>query len=160
MRPFFLYKALPLVVAAALSTVAVALSAKAEDHQLGDVNVSADHYTHVSWSRFDGPVLRLQFVADNDTVDCEHIIVTYHDGTAHDVFSGIMPKDSTETVTFPEGDSRIRNVDFACKAENKDGARITLSAVSEGDWARHDNDSDSDRMAHVRTNESTDLDRH
>lgn len=159
MRQFFLHgSSLPLVVAAALSTIAVALPAKAEDHQLGDVNVSADHYTHVSWSRFDGPVLRLQFVADNDTVDCEHIIVTYHDGTSHDVFSGIMPKGSTETVTFPEGDSRIRNVDFACKAEGRDGARITLSAISEGNWAQRD--SDEDRQAHVRTNESIDPDRH
>ena len=26
-----------------------------------------------------------------------------------------MPKDSTETVTFPEGDSRMRHVDFACR---------------------------------------------
>jgi hypothetical protein len=153
MRQYFLNKTFLLVFATALSAVAVAFPAKAEDHQLGDVNVSADHYTHVSWSRFDGPVLRLQFVADNDTVDCEHIIVTYHDGTSHDVFSGIMPKNSTETVTFPEGDSRIRNVDFACKAESRDGARITISAISEGDWAQRD--SDSDRTAHVRTNEGT-----
>ena len=149
MRLFSLNKTFILAFATALSAAAATLPANAEDHQLGDVNVSADHYTHVSWSRFDGPVLRLQFVADNDTVDCEHIIVTYHDGTSHDVFSGILPKDSTETITFPEGDSRIRNVDFACKAENRDGARITISAISEGDWAARD--SDSDRMAHVRT---------
>ena len=37
-----------------------------------------------------------------------------------------------ETITFPEGDSRIRHVDFACKAQSVDGARIALSSVSAG----------------------------
>jgi len=94
--------------------------------------VSADHYTDVSWEHFEGPVEKLQFVAQGDTLDCAHISVTYRDGTTHEVFSGILPKDSTETITFPEGDSRMRHVDFACKAQNVDGARVALSAVSEG----------------------------
>jgi hypothetical protein len=120
---------------------AAVLPARADVHQLGDVNISAGHYTHVSWSRFDGPVLRLRFVADNDTVDCEHVLVTYRDGTVHDVFSGIMPRHTVETITFPEGDSHLRNVEFACKAANRDGARITLSAVSEGEGlTQKDND--------------------
>jgi hypothetical protein len=125
-----------LLVLAGLFGAGFALPAVADVHQLGAVNISADRYTHVSWSRFDGPVLRLNFIADNDTVDCEHIVVTYRDGTSHDVFSGTLVKDSTETITFPEGDSRIRDVDFACKAQSVDGARISLSAVSEGPpWA-------------------------
>ena len=101
--------------AALLAGAATALPAKADVHQIGSVNVAADHYTDVSWEHFEGPVERLQFVAEGDTVDCAHISVTYRDGTAHTVFSGILPKDSTETVTFPEGDSRMRHVDFACQ---------------------------------------------
>ena len=132
-----------LVLGAALC-LGTAVPASAEVHQLGAVNVSADHYTQVSWTRFDGPVERLSFVPDNDAVDCEHVLVTYRDGTIHDVFSGPMPRHTVETITFPEGDSHIRNVEFACRAENRDGARITLSAVSVGegpaqkddDWAR------------------------
>src|SRR6185295_20121232 len=115
-------------------------SAKAEVHQIGSVNVSADHFTDVSWEHFEGAVDRLQFVAEGDTMDCAHISVTYRDGTTHTVFSGILPKGSIETVTFPEGDSRMRHVDFACKALNVDGAKIMLSAISEGfdskQWAR------------------------
>jgi len=115
-------------------------SAKAEVHQIGSVNVAADHFTDVSWEHFEGPVERLQFVAAGDTVDCAHISVTYRDGTTHEVFSGVLPKDSIETVTFPEGDSRMRHVDFACKAASVDGAKIRLSAISEGNdddhWAR------------------------
>ena len=126
--------------AALLAGAATALPAKADVHQIGSVNVAADHYTDVSWEHFEGPVERLQFVAEGDTVDCAHISVTYRDGTTHTVFSGILPKNSTETVTFPEGDSRMRHVDFACKAQSVDGARIALSAVSEGwdrgQWAR------------------------
>ena len=118
--------------AALLAGIATALPAKADVHQIGSVNVAADHYTDVSWEHFEGAVERLQFVAEGDTVDCAHISVTYRDGTTHTVFSGILPKDSTETVTFPEGDSRMRHVDFACKAQSVDGARIALSAVSEG----------------------------
>ena len=128
------------ILGAVVLAGATTLSAKADVHQIGSVNVASDHYTDVSWEHFEGPVERLQFAAEGDTVDCAHISVTYRDGTTHTVFSGIMPKDSIETVTFPEGDSRMRHVDFACKAQNVDGARIALSSISEGfdpdRWAR------------------------
>lgn len=145
----------------ALLGLGVALPAAAAVHQLGAVNVSADHYTQVSWTRFDGPVARLSFMPDTDAVDCDHITINYRDGTSHDVFSGVLLKDQRETITFPESDSRLRSVDFACKARSVDGARITLSAVSEGDRdsAYPDRDADMaiDRPAHVRTVESADL---
>lgn len=121
---------------AALAAVGTALPARADVHQIGSVNVAADHYTDVSWEHFEGPVERLQFVAQGDAIDCDHIDVTYRDGTTHTVFSGMMPKDSIETITFPEGDSRMRHVDFACRAQTVDGARIALSAVSQG-WDDH-----------------------
>jgi hypothetical protein len=117
-----------------------ATAARAEVHQIGSVNVAADHYTNISWEHFEGPVERLRFVADGDTMNCDHISVTYRDGTTHEVFSGVLPKDAIETITFPEGDSRMRRVDFACKAQSVDGARIVLSSISEGfdrdQWAR------------------------
>jgi len=120
--------------------LAGASAARADVHQIGSVNVSNDHFTDVSWEHFEGAVERLQFVAAGDTMDCAHISVTYRDGTTHKVFEGVLPKDSIETITFPEGDSRMRHVDFACKARTVDGARIELSAVSEGfdrrQWAR------------------------
>lgn len=134
-----MYKSSLVILGAALLAGATA-TAKADVHQIGSVNVSADHYTDVSWEHFEGPVERLQFVAEGDAVDCAHISVTYRDGTTHRVFSGVMPRGSIETVTFPEGDSRMRHVDFACRAETVDGARIRLSALSEGfdsdQWAR------------------------
>ena len=117
-----------------------ASAARADVHQIGSVNVSNDHFTDVSWEHFEGAVERLQFVATGDTLDCAHISVTYRDGTTLKVFEGVMLKDSIKTVTFPQGDSRMRHVDFACKARTVDGARIELSAVSEGwdarQWAR------------------------
>lgn len=141
-----------LILGAALC-IGTALPAAAAVHQLGTVNVSADHYTHVSWTRFDGPVTRLSFVPDNDAVDCDHITVNYRDGTSHDVFSGVLLKEQRETITFPDSDSRLSSVDLACKAKNYDGARIALSAVTEG--GRYaDRDDDLDRVAHVRTYES------
>ena len=138
MRTLFKSK-IPLAIFGAAILVA-GQAAKADVHQVGSVNVSADHFTDVSWEHFEGPVERLQFVAEGDTVRCAHISVTYRDGTTHEVFSGVLPKDSIETITFPEGDSRMRHVDFACKAENVDGAKIRLSSISEGLgddlWAR------------------------
>ena len=139
-----------LILGAALLAGATALPAKAMVHQIGSVNVSAQHYPDVSWSHFEGPVVRLRFISDNDDVDCEHILVTYRDGTIHNVFSGRLVKDGTETITFPEGDSHIRDVDFACKAMSVDGARIALSAVSEG-VATGDPVIDSARPAHLET---------
>ena len=140
MRQLWLSKSSVAILGAVLLAGASALSARAAVHQIGSVHVSADHFTDVSWEHFEGAVERLQFVAEGDTVDCAHISVTYRDGTTHKVFEGVMPKDSIETITFPEGDSRMRQVDFACKARNVDGARIALSAVSEGfdrnQWAR------------------------
>jgi len=140
MRSFF-HSKIPLAIfGAAILVAATEQAAKADVHQVGSVNVSADHFTDVSWEHFEGAVDRLQFVAEGDTMDCAHISVTYRDGTTHKVFSGILPKDSIETITFPEGDSRMRHVDFACKAQSVDGARVALSAISEGWdtrwWAR------------------------
>jgi hypothetical protein len=135
-----MYKSSFLILGAALLAGATAMPAKAMVHQIGSVNVANDHYTDVSWAHVEGPVIRLRMVAEGDTIDCDHIAVTYFDGTTHEVFSGIMTKDSIETITFPEGDSRIRHVDFACKAQSVDGARIALSSVSTGwdedEWAR------------------------
>jgi hypothetical protein len=135
-----MYKSSFLILGAALLAGATALPAKAVVHQIGAVNVASDHYTNVSWQHFEGPVIRLRMVAEGDTIDCDHVAVTYYDGTTHNVFSGTMVKDSIETITFPEGDSRIRHVDFACKAQAVDGARIALSSVSAGwnadKWAR------------------------
>ena len=129
-----------LAVMGVIIVLVIAGAAHADVHQIGSVNVSNDHFTDVSWEHFEGPVQNLQFVASGDTIECAHISVTYRDGTTHKVFEGVLPKDSIETVTFPEGDSRMRHVDFACKARTVDGARIELSAVSEGfdrdQWAR------------------------
>lgn len=133
---------------------ALCLGARADVRQIGAVNVSADRYTHVTWSRFDGPVVRLRLIADNDTVDCEHVIVTYRDGVSHDVFSGTLVRDGAETITFPEGDSRIDDVDFACKAQHLDGARILLSSVTDDrDWP--DGDGDHTAPAHLSTDADT-----
>ena len=130
-----MYKSPFLILGAALLAGATALPANAMVHEIGSVNVSSGHYTNVSWQHFEGPVIRLRMVAEGDAIDCDHVAVTYYDGTTHNVFSGTMVKDSIETITFPEGDSRIRVVDFACKAASVDGARIALSSVSEG-WDR------------------------
>jgi hypothetical protein len=140
-----------LILLAGILSTGLALPAMADIHELGAVNVAADTYTHVSWSRFDGPVMRLRFIAANDTVDCEHIVVTYRDGTVHNVFSGVLRKDSMETITFPEGDSRIRDVNFACKSASLDGARILLSAVSQNPWGPDD----VTLPAHVQTHAVT-----
>lgn len=149
-----------LLLFGALLSMGAALPAAAAVHQLGTVNVSADHYTLVSWTRFDGPVARLSFTPDNDAVDCDHITINYRDGISHDVFSGVLLKDQRETITFPESDSRLRSVDFACKARSMDGARIALSAVSEGDRYSAYPDREAElaieRPAHVRTIESAD----
>ena len=114
--------------------------AMADVHQIGSVNVANDKFTAISWEHFEGAVEELQFAAVGDTVDCAHISVTYRDGITHKVFAGTIPQGGFTTVTFPQGDSRMRHVDFACKARALDGARMTLSAVTLGwdakQWAR------------------------
>lgn len=141
-----------LVLFASILCIGGALPAAAAIHELGAVNVSADHFTHVSWTRFDGPVDRLGFLPTTDAVDCDHITVNYRDGTSHDVFSGRLLKEQRETISFPgDQDRRLASVEFSCRAENVDGARIALSAVTDGDRFADD---DFDRPAHVRTYES------
>lgn len=125
-----------------------ALPAAAAVHQSGAVNVSADHYTHVTWTDFDGPVARLSFIPANDTVDCDHITINYMDGTSHDVFSGTLMANQKETITFPDRDSRLSSVNFSCKALTRDGARMDISAVTDGDMAYNDL---ADRPANVTT---------
>lgn len=143
-----------LLIFASVLCVGGALPAAAAVHELGAVNVSADHYTHVTWTRFDGPVDRLSFLPANDAVDCDHITVNYLDGTSHDVFSGRLLMDQRETISFPgDQDSRLASVEFSCRAENRDGARIALSAVTDGSRFADD---DFDRPAHVYTHEGGD----
>ena len=100
-----------LILGAAMAVGLAARPAMADVHQIGSNNISPDHYTQVSWEHFEGPDERLQFVAQGDTLDCAHISVTYRDGTTHEVFSGILPKDSTETHHLP----RRRQPDAACR---------------------------------------------
>lgn len=140
-----------LLVFASILCIGGALPAAAAVHELGAVNVSADNYTHVTWTRFDGPVDHLSFLPANDAVDCDHITVNYLDGTSHEVFSGRLLKDQRETISFPgDQDRRLASVEFSCRAENMDGARIALSAVTDGERVAGD---DFDRPAHVRTYE-------
>jgi hypothetical protein len=76
------------------------------------------------------------------------------DGTSHEVFSGRLLRQQRETISFPGNDARDRelaSVTFSCRAENVDGARIALAAVTDGGRFADD---DFDRPAHVRTYES------
>ena len=112
-----------------------------------------------SWTRFDGPVARLSFLPDNDAVDCDHITINYRDGTSHDVFSGVLLKDQRETITFPESDSRLRSVDFACKAQHSMARasrcrRCRMAKIRDRAYPDRDADLAIDRPAHVRTFES------
>lgn len=91
------------------------------------VYVSPTHYTGVNWSDFDGPVARLNFISDR-SVDCDHVTVNYRDGTSQDVFSGVLYGGERQTVSFPGGPRRVEVVNFACRADNDDGAHISLSA--------------------------------
>ena len=75
---------------AALAFGAIATHASAEIYQTGSVNVPVDRFADVSWTKFEGPVNRLRFYADNDTINCEHITVTYQDGITREVFSGTI----------------------------------------------------------------------
>ena len=143
-----------LLVFASMLCMGGALPAAAAIHELGAVNVSSDHYTHVSWTRFEGPVDRLSFLPANDAVDCDHITVNYLDGISHDVFSGVLLKDQRETISFPgDQDRRLASVTFSCRAENTDGARIALSAVTDGSRFADD---DFDHPATLRTYEGGD----
>ena len=141
-----------LPIFASLFLMGGALAAAAAVHEQGAVNLSADHYTHVSWTRFDGPVYRLSFLPADDAVDCDHITVNYLDGTSHDVFSGVLLRDQRETISFPnDQDNRLASVEFSCRAENMDGARVALSAVTDGGRFAED-----DHPAHLRTYEAAD----
>lgn len=143
-----------LLVFASMLCAGGALPAAAAIHELGAVNVSSDHYTHVSWTQFEGPVDRLSFMPANDAVDCDHITVNYPDGMSSDVFSGTLLKGQRETISFPgDRDPRLASVTFSCRAENIDGARIALSAVTDGSRFADD---DFDRPATLRTYEGGD----
>ncbi len=90
-------------------------------------------FTNISWQHFGRTVEELQFAAVGDTMDCAFINVTYRDPTVPKVYTGTIPQVISTTVLFPQGDSRMRHVDFACKARMVDGARASpLSAVTEG----------------------------
>lgn len=107
--------------------------ANAEVTQIGSVNIAADKFTDVRWSRFEGPVQALALSPVADTVDCAHINVVYKDGVVRQVFEGVMEKDSIKTISILGSDANVAALEFQCKARSVDGARIALSSVSDGD---------------------------
>jgi hypothetical protein len=132
---------------AALAALA-ATPALAVDREFGSVNVAAGHYTDVRWSLFGGPLDHFTIMPENDAIDCEHITINYRDGTSHDVFSGYVAAGAHTTISLPPpNDGRVANVTFACKAQNTDGARIALLAVTDS-WPRG---WDTERPVHVVT---------
>lgn len=107
--------------------------AAAEVTQIGSVNVAADKFTDVTWTRFEGPVQMLALSPVADTVDCAHINVVYKDGIVRKVFEGTMEKDSIKTIAILGSDANVAALEFACKARQVDGARIALSSLQDGD---------------------------
>jgi hypothetical protein len=110
--------------------------AAAVDTEIGAVNVSNSRQTDVRWSRFAGPVNHITFVPTNDNVNCEHITINYRNGDSSTIFRGYIAKGQHTTIALPPpnpGD--VRDVTFACKAQNIDGARISLAAVTD-DWPK------------------------
>lgn len=114
-----------LIALAASLSMSVALPAFAADTDT--VYVSPDHYTTASFSDFGGPVERLNVVS-NRNVDCDHITVHYRDGTAQDVFSGMLYSGERQSIAFPGGTRPIADVRLACRADNDFGARLSLTA--------------------------------
>ena len=106
---------------AALAFGAAATQAYAEVHQTGFVNVPADRYADVSWTKFEGPVNRLRFYATNDTIDCDHISVTYRDGITREVFRGSIPLGGYTTVTFESGRWWVSRLDRPMKHRGHTG---------------------------------------
>jgi hypothetical protein len=115
------------MIAAALS-FGTAVPALAAIDELGAIDVAGDHYTHASWTTFEGPVERLSFLSKSGNVDCDHITVNYRNGITQEVFSGVLYDDQRQSVLFQDGARAIRSIDFACQAESGDGGRITLTA--------------------------------
>jgi hypothetical protein len=111
---------------AAILSISAALPALAA-MDTDTVYVSPDRYTSVSWSDFDGPVARLNLISDR-TVDCDHIMVHYRDGTARDVFSGTLYPNERQSIAFPGGERGVSDVRLACRADGDFGAHLSLSA--------------------------------
>lgn len=134
-----------LILASALS-LGASLPALAALDEIGAVDVSADQFTHAHWSKFGGPVQGLSFLSNDSDVTCDHITANFQDGHSQDVYAGMLLKGARTSIWFPEGPRDLSSVDFACRAENGDGARIALDAdigpyrsawESSPDWATH-----------------------
>ena len=108
----------------------------------GSISVSPGRDQSLAFSRFTGPVARLNLDADRSDVRCRSVRVTFGNGRTRNVFSGTLRKNHPRVVDLPGDERNIRRVDFRCRALDRRHARIQISTWEDDDRRGAGNRSD------------------
>jgi hypothetical protein len=125
-----------LLAAAALLSCASAAPALAAWDRLGSVDINFRMDRDVQSVRFGGPMERFSFRAERSDINCRSIRATFENGRTREIFSGRIRRGSDVTVDLPGNARNVRNLQFACGAEMRQGGIIQISA----DIGRYQND--------------------
>ena len=121
--------------AAVLSCVTAAPAFAAWD-RLGTVDVNFRADRDIESIRFGGPVERLSFRAERSSINCRAIRATFENGRTQQIYSGRLAQGRDVAVDLPGQARNVRNLQFACGAEQRPGGTIQISA----DIGRYQND--------------------
>jgi hypothetical protein len=114
---------------AAVLCAGAAVPAFAAWDRIGSVDVSYRNGTDVAYGNFGGRVEALSLSARGGDVMCRDVTATFGNGNTRSVFHGFLPRGRDVTVDLPGENGRmIRRLEFNCRSNDRDGARVEIAA--------------------------------
>lgn len=116
---------------AALTFVALSASPSAAQvawRDIGNVDFGRGGDHERQYGNFGGPVERLRFAATGNDVICKTVTATFNNGNTRQIFEGRIRQGAATSIDLPGKDRQIKRLDFRCRSEGRQDARIAIGA--------------------------------
>src|SRR5579871_2753923 len=135
-----------LMALTAVLCAGAAVPAFAAWDRIGSVDFSYRGDAAVQYGNFGGRVEALSLRARSGDVMCRDVTATFGNGETRSVFHGFLARGRDVNLDLPGEGRMIRRLDFNCRSNDRDGARVDIAADVgryQAEWRRSP---DWDRM--------------
>lgn len=124
---------------AAFLFISTTIPASADFVRVGAVDITHQRDRDTKMFSLDGPVERFRFEAERSDLECRGVDARFANGQTRRIFHGRIREGRDVSVDLP-GDARnVRSLTFLCRADERRGGRIRISAdigPYRQDWQR------------------------
>ncbi|MGH6872169.1 MAG: hypothetical protein ACREHE_11745 [Rhizomicrobium sp.] len=113
---------------ATAAAIGVSGPAFADWDNIGSVHVDYGADRDTRSPDFGGPVARLSFTASGGDVQCRYIRAEYANGSASQLFAGVLHQGQARNVDVPGAQRTIKRLDFLCRSSSRRGSDIRMQA--------------------------------